>query len=178
VKKGLDAAIACVSSLLASMQAERIDLAEMLASMPEMQALLNAEREAAKKDREAAKKDREAAAQRISNLEQERDNLRASHERLRLELELFKRRLFIAKAERAEDVPQLQLRFEQMRRELDEMAGTLGMGKQPEREAKQTPARDGKPCGKRGTRARAGEIFASSRSRKCASRSRTRTSKS
>jgi transposase len=132
------------------MQVERADLAEMLASMPELQALLQAERAAVKQERAAAQKEREVATQRISSLEQERDNLRASHERLRLELELFKRRLFIAKAERAEDAPQLQLQFEQMLRELDQMAGTVGMGKQPERESNPAPARDGKPRGKRG----------------------------
>jgi transposase len=124
------------------MQSEHADLAEMLASMPELQALLMAERE-------AAKKEREAASQRISNLEKERDNLRASHERLRLELELFKHRLFIAKAERAPDAPQLQLEFEEKLRQLDEMAGTLGMAKEPEREQSNEPARDGKPRGKR-----------------------------
>jgi transposase len=124
------------------MQAERADLAELLASMTELQALLEAERE-------AAKREREAALSRITSLEQERDNLRASHERLRIELELFKRRLFIAKAERADDAPQLQLEFEAKLRELDEMAGTLGMAKQPERERSAEPARDGKPRGNR-----------------------------
>lgn len=125
------------------MQTERADLAELLASMPELQALLKAERE-------AGRKERETASQRISSLEQERDNLRASHERLRIELELFKRRLFVAKAERADDAPRLQLEFEEMLRQLDEMAGTLGMAKQPEREESTEPARDGKPRGKRG----------------------------
>jgi hypothetical protein len=47
---------------------------------------------------------------RIVELEQERDRLRASHERLRQELELFKRRLFIAKAERI-DTRQLELEY-------------------------------------------------------------------
>jgi transposase len=40
----------------------------------------------------------------------ERDLLRASHERLRLELELLKRRIFVAKAERV-DTRQLELEF-------------------------------------------------------------------
>lgn len=124
------------------MHTERADLATLLASMSELQALLEAERE-------AAKKEREAAMQRIVNLEEERDNLRASHERLRIELSLFKRRLFIAKAERADDAVQLQLEFEAKLRELDEMAGTLGMAKEPEREGREKPARDGKPVGKR-----------------------------
>jgi hypothetical protein len=38
-------------------------------------------------------------AERVASVEQERDRLSASHERLRLELELLKRRLFVAKAE-------------------------------------------------------------------------------
>ena len=57
----------------------------------------------------------------------ERDNLRASHERLRQELELFKRRLFIAKAERVDNTRQLELEFAEKMRELDSMAKTLGI---------------------------------------------------
>jgi hypothetical protein len=48
--------------------------------------------------RAAIERERAQFAARIAELEQERDRLRASHERLRQELELFKRRLFIAKA--------------------------------------------------------------------------------
>lgn len=61
-------------------------------------------------------------------LERERDALRSSHERLRIELELLKRRLFIAKAERV-DTQQLELEFASKLRELEEVAGTLGIGK-------------------------------------------------
>jgi transposase len=43
---------------------------------------------------------------------------------------LFKRRLFIAKAERM-DTEQLKLEFAQKLRELDELAGTLGIAKAP-----------------------------------------------
>jgi len=46
--------------------------------------------------------------ERVANLTAERDVLRASHERLRLELELLKRRIFFAKAERV-DSAQLYL---------------------------------------------------------------------
>ena len=53
-QKVVDVAIACVRDSLAFMQAPRTDLAEMLASMPELQALLKAEREAAHHEREAA----------------------------------------------------------------------------------------------------------------------------
>ena len=51
---------------------------------------------------------RAAAAERIAALEQERDRLRASYERLLHEVELWKRRLFIAKAERADNLRQLR----------------------------------------------------------------------
>jgi transposase len=58
----------------------------------------------------------------IENLIRERDHLRASHERLRLELELLKRRLFIAKAERI-DTAQLELEFADKLRQLDALSG-------------------------------------------------------
>jgi transposase len=123
--------------------AVRVDLAELLASSPTMLAALQAERA--------------AFAQRIAELETERDNLRASHERLREELDLFKRRLFIAKAERA-DTEQLKLEFAEKLRKLDELAGTLGIAnKEPDAQddadeaAADTKAEaaDGKPRGKR-----------------------------
>lgn len=124
------------------------DLAEMLASMPELAAMLEAERAAVQAEREVAKKAREVAVQRISELEAERDKLRASHERLWVEVELFKRRLFVAKAERADNVQQLRIEFEQKLRELDALAGTLGIAKE-DAKPDETPARDGKPRGKR-----------------------------
>jgi chromosome segregation ATPase len=100
----LNDAIACASGLVVAEQAQTTDLATMLASMPELAELLSAERTA------AAQKIA-ASSQRIAELEKERDNLRASHERLRQELELFKRRLFIAKAERVDNARQLELEF-------------------------------------------------------------------
>jgi transposase len=48
----------------------------------------------------------------------ERDLLRGSHERLRIELELLKRRLFVAKAERI-DTAQLEIEFAEKLRQLD-----------------------------------------------------------
>jgi transposase len=91
-----------------------------------------------------------AASQQIASLEKERDRLRASHERLRQELELFKRRLFIAKAERADNAHQLRLEFEAKVRELDELAGTLGMGGEDDGKPRDDqPAKDGKRKGKR-----------------------------
>jgi transposase len=128
--------------------AQRTDLAEMLASMPELQALLQAERAASAQRISDLEKQRETSAQRICDLEKERDNLRKSHERLSIELELFKRRAFIAKAERADNAKQLQLEYEQKLRELDELAGTLGMASDKAK-SDETPARDGKPKGER-----------------------------
>jgi transposase len=61
----------------------------------------------------------EAALARVT---QERDLLRGSHERLRLELELLKRRLFVAKAERI-DTAQLEIEFADKLRQLDALAG-------------------------------------------------------
>jgi transposase len=64
----------------------------------------------------------ELEAQLVS-VTKERDRLRASHDRLREELELLKRRLFIAKAERI-DTAQLEMEFAAKMRELDALAGT------------------------------------------------------
>lgn len=148
-EKKVDSAIACVTNLLAFMPQRSLDLAEMLASTPELQALLQAERAASAQRILELEKQRQTAAQQISDLEKERDNLRASHERLRIELELFKRRLFIAKAERSDDEKQLRLEYEQKLLELDALAGTLGIAKNDEPKSDETPARDGKRKGKR-----------------------------
>lgn len=128
----------------------QLEHAEMFAKLQQLQAQLESERAAAAK-REAEAKQRESAAnERIANLEKERDNLRASHERLRIELELYKRRIFIAKAERADNEAQLRLEFEAKLRELNEIASTLGIAERNEPKSDQTPAKDGKPKGKRG----------------------------
>lgn len=103
----------------------------MPTSVAELQTLLAAER------------------MRIAELERERDNLRASHERLRQELELWKRRLFIAKAERADNEKQLKLEFAEKLRQLDALAGTLGIAQDDDATPDEQPARDGKPRGKR-----------------------------
>ena len=60
----------------------------------------------------------------LAAMTKERDALRASHARLREELELLKRRIFIAKAERV-DTAQLEMEFAEKLRELDKLAGTL-----------------------------------------------------
>jgi transposase len=119
-----------------------------LKASPELHALLERERAQFTAQSQQWEQERASLADRIANLEQERDRLRASHERLRQELELFKRRLFIAKAERV-DTRQLELEYAQKLRELDALAGTLGMGKAPAVIEDDTPARDGKRRGKR-----------------------------
>jgi transposase len=134
-QKLLNNAIACARARVVAEQAQTTDLATMLASMPELAELLNAERA--------------ASSQRIAELEKERDNLRASHERLRQELELFKRRLFIAKAERVDNTRQLELEFAAKMRELDAMAKTLGIAQDTPKSDDDTPAKDGKRRGKR-----------------------------
>jgi len=110
----------------------------MPASVAELQALLAVERARALE-----------AAQRVAELEQERDNLRAAHERLRQELELWKRRLFVAKAERANDVNQLKHEFAEKMRQLDALAGALGLAVGEQKPSDEQPAADGKPRGKR-----------------------------
>ena len=60
----------------------------------------------------------------VEQLTEERDHLRASHERLRQELELLRRRIFIAKAERV-DSTQLELEFAQKLSALDALSGRL-----------------------------------------------------
>jgi transposase len=61
---------------------------------------------------------------RVAELTKERDNLRASHERLRLELELLRRRIFVATAERI-DTTQLEMEFAATLAALDRLGGEL-----------------------------------------------------
>jgi transposase len=65
-----------------------------------------------------------ATTAQLAAMTQERDRLRASHARLREELELLKRRIFVAKAERV-DTAQLEMEFADKLRQLDALAGTL-----------------------------------------------------
>jgi transposase len=85
----------------------------------------------------------------VEQLTEERDHLRASHDRLRQELELLRRRIFVAKAERV-DSTQLELEFAQKLSALDALSGRLG--EQPMSPAAGTGASvggDGKPAGKK-----------------------------
>ena len=63
------------------------------------------------------------AREQLASITKERDQLRASHARLREELELLKRRIFVAKAERV-DTAQLEMEFAEKLRQLDALAGT------------------------------------------------------
>jgi transposase len=85
---------------------------------------------------------------RVTELERESKLLRMSHERLRLELELLKRRMFHAKAERV-DTTQLELEFAEKLRALDELAGTLGIPPTESGIPDGAPARKRKPTGRR-----------------------------
>lgn len=64
------------------------------------------------------------AQERIAGLVRERDRLRAAYERLKVDVELMRRRLFVAKAERV-DTAQLEIEFAGKLAELDALAGTL-----------------------------------------------------
>lgn len=87
---------------------------------------------------------------RIAQLEKERDILRGSHEELRLELELLKRRIFLAKAERV-DSSQLELEFAAKPRTLEELAGTLDLPAKQESSGASGAPRS-KPTGRRNLR--------------------------
>ena len=86
-----------------------------------------------------------AARELVSKLTAERDLLKASHERLRLELELLRRRIFVAKAERV-DTAQLEMEFAATLAALDQLGGGP-----PVRPAAETVARP-KPKGRRDLR--------------------------
>ena len=92
-----------------------------------------------------------AAQERATNAERERDHLRQSYERLKQELELLRRRIVVATAERV-DTQQLELEFAQKLEALEKAAGTLGLGasktkaNEPERSRKS-------PTGRRDLRA-------------------------
>jgi transposase len=91
-----------------------------------------------------------AAREQLAAITKERDHLRAAHERLRQELELLKRRLFVAKAERI-DTTQLEMEFAETLRLLDALGGT------PATSGEDTPAppegeKKAKPTGRRDLR--------------------------
>ena len=63
----------------------------------------------------------------IVSLVRERDDLRAAYDRLWIEVELIRRRIFVAKAERI-DTTQLEIEFKETLARLDALAGTTGIG--------------------------------------------------
>src|SRR5690242_11616350 len=86
-----------------------------------------------------------ATEDRLAKVTAERDLLRASHERLRLELELLRRRIFVAKAERV-DTAQLEMEFAEKLAALDRLGG----GPPPANVADESERR--KPTGRRDLR--------------------------
>ncbi len=107
----------------------------------ELEAALAAERSARAAEQAALS----AARELVTKLTAERDLLKASHERLRLELELLRRRIFVAKAERV-DTAQLELEFAATLAALDQLGGGP-----PVRPAAEAVARS-KPKGRRDLR--------------------------
>jgi transposase len=77
---------------------------------------------------------------------EERDLLRQSHEKLRLELELLRRRIFVAKAERV-DTAQLELEFAAKLAALDQLAGAPASA--TESSAAEPAKKRKKPTGRR-----------------------------
>jgi transposase len=106
-----------------------------------LEALLTQERTALAAERAA----RAADLARISELTKERDRLRDSHQQLRIELELLRRRIFIAKAERV-DTRQLELDFAATLAALDKVSGgspkeiaAIAQSERPSRKSKKKP---------------------------------------
>ena len=131
-EEGVDVAIRCVSDCGVSSGQSASDATALPTTVAELQALLIAERT------------------RVAELEKERDVLRAAYDVALQELALWKRRLFIAKAERV-DTEQLKLEFAAKLRQVEELAGTLGItsGDAPKGDDHQDKAKDGKRRGKR-----------------------------
>jgi transposase len=97
---------------------------------------------------ESALVDRDAQ---IAALVRERDELRAAYDRLWVDVELMRRRIFIAKAERA-DTTQLELEFKDKLAQLDKLAGTIGIGSDGGSANDGTPASRPRPKGRRDLR--------------------------
>jgi transposase len=96
----------------------------------------------------------EALRRRVAELETalkkvtgERDRLRHAYEQLKEHLELLRRRIFVAKAERV-DVAQLELEFAQKKAELEDLARALDKDREEE------PSGDGPPPPATGTGAK------------------------
>jgi transposase len=101
-----------------------------------------------------------AERQRTEALVLERDRLRAAYTRLQEELELLRRRIFVAKAERV-DAGQLELEFAAKRAELADLVARLGAAAATDTEdddeagdppASRDPAKRKRPTGRRDVR--------------------------
>jgi transposase len=87
----------------------------------------------------------------LDELTKEHDHLQASYERLRQDLELLRRRIFIAKAERV-DSAQLELEFAKKLAALDVLAGRLADEPTSQSDGTETTAGDTSGSGKRDTK--------------------------
>jgi transposase len=84
---------------------------------------------------------------RVDEVTAERDRLREGYRHLQLEVELMRRRLVVAKAERV-DTKQLEMQFAAKLRELDALAGTLPDPDEPPSKQKRDKSKS-KPTGRR-----------------------------
>lgn len=98
---------------------------------------------------ESARADQERT--RADALEAERDRLREAHRRLQLDLELLRRRIFVAKAERV-DTRQLELEFSQKHAALLELTERLGPAPSPDLSPDAPPQAPAPPEGKAKTK--------------------------
>jgi transposase len=126
-----------------------------LAAMQSKLAELEAERAAILEERASWERQREALAaelasthERALDAERERDALRRSYQRLKEELELIRRRISVATAERV-DTQQLELEFALKLSELEKAAETLGLGSSEQKGGGEPPAPKRKPKGRR-----------------------------
>jgi len=114
-----------------------MDVTTAEARIAELEAALAAERASLAAERE-----------RVAQLTAERDRLRESRDQLLVELELMRRRIFVAKAERV-DTEQLEMEFAAILAELDRIGGASPLTSGPA----EPPARDKpKPKGRRDLR--------------------------
>jgi transposase len=87
----------------------------------------------------------------VREVSAQRDTFRDAFERLRVELELLKRRIFVATAERI-DTTQLELEFKEKLQELEALAGTQDMPSEPEPEPEPKDGKRGRTSKPRGRR--------------------------
>jgi transposase len=111
---------------------------ELRVRVAELESALAAER--ARADAERARADA---------LQAERDRLRAAYRQLQIDIELLRRRIFVAKAERV-DTRQLELEFAAKKKELDELARRLDREPDAESTPPSSPPNErNKPKGRR-----------------------------